>query len=168
MKNPVFKKLTSAANKFHWNADLEAEFMKAKQLLDERVALSPLDTFLELNLHVDTSKEGFCYVLTQPYQEDIDLDVNKKRRHIVAMGSTGLNSAQSRYSPVELETLGVVHAVTKLDYFTRGTPKLDIHSNCSALGPLFTKGIDEIKTAEDAREDNGLCNKCLSLSWNNK
>ena len=66
MKIPGLKKLTSAANKLHWNGDLEAAFLNAKQLLDERVALSPLDTSLELNLHVYASKEGIGYVFTQP------------------------------------------------------------------------------------------------------
>ena len=38
-----------------------------------------------------------------------------------------------------------MYAVTKLDYFTRGAPNLAVYSDCSALGPLFAKGIDEIK-----------------------
>ena len=73
--------------------------------------------------------------------------MDKKRHHIIAIGSTGLTGAQSRYSPVELETLGVVFAVTKLDYFTRGAPHLAVYSDCSALGPLFAKGIDKIKNS---------------------
>ena len=46
---------------------------------------------------------------------------------------------------MDLETLGVVYAVTKLDYFIRGAPNLAVYSDCSFLGPLFAKGIDEIK-----------------------
>ena len=46
MKIPGLKRLTSAANKFIWNPDLEAEFLHAKQLLDDIIALSPLNTDL--------------------------------------------------------------------------------------------------------------------------
>ena len=34
---------------------------------------------------------------------------------------------------------------TKLDYYTRGFPNIDVFSDCSALTSLFSKGIDEIK-----------------------
>ena len=52
--------------------------MLRSYVLNEKVALSALDTRLELSMLVNASKESIGYVLTQPYQEDIDFDVSKK------------------------------------------------------------------------------------------
>ena len=46
MKITGLKRISFAANKLIWNSDLEAEFLHAKELLDERIALSPLNTDL--------------------------------------------------------------------------------------------------------------------------
>ena len=53
-------------------------------MLDDRVALSPLNTDLGLELHIDASKEVIGYALTQPYCE-IGMDVKTKKRHIIAL-----------------------------------------------------------------------------------
>ena len=52
--------------------------MLRSYVLNEKVALSALDTRLELSMLVNASKESIGYVLTLPYQEDIDFDVSKK------------------------------------------------------------------------------------------
>ena len=60
------------------------------------------------------------------------------------MGSSSLTDCQSRYSPVEKELLAAVTAVTKLDYFCRAAPVVNIYSDCSTLVAITNKDWSDI------------------------
>ena len=52
------RKLCSANTNFHWNPNIEAEFNNVKEMLKNKISLSPMDTKKESYVHCDASKEG--------------------------------------------------------------------------------------------------------------
>ena len=63
---PILKKSTSARTKFQWTEAMEKEWEKMKEILQERVKLSPVDTKLPLELYTDASYFSIGYCLLQP------------------------------------------------------------------------------------------------------
>ena len=64
---------------------------------------------------------------------------------IVAANSSGLKDSQLGYSPVDYEVLALKFATDACCYFLYGAPSVNIFSDCSALGGLFTKPFGDIK-----------------------
>ena len=98
--------------------DRSRRFQEVKKRLQTIVPVTPVDTSKPLMIYADASNSGIGWILTQRKDNKLDLDENWKENQIVIeMGSTSLSECQSRYSPVEKETLAAVTAVTKLDFF---------------------------------------------------
>ena len=116
-----------------------------KKALKDKVSLSPLDTNKKLELWTDASNEGLGYILTQPFEREDEEGKKKVDRRIISIGSTGLTPSQTRYSPVQLETLAIVWSLTKCDYFCRGAPVVEIKTDSTACKGLFKKSLFEIK-----------------------
>merc|ERR1711951_179831 len=67
----------------------------------------------------------------------------KSNQVVIAMGSTSLSDCQARYSPVEKECLAALTAITKLDYYCRAAPEVNVYSDCSTLVSLSKKDFSE-------------------------
>ena len=64
---------------------------------------------------------------------------------IVAANSSGLKDSQLGYSPVDCEVLALKFATDACCYFLNGAPRVNIFSDCSALGGLFAKPLETSK-----------------------
>ena len=67
------------------------------------------------------------------------------------MGSASLTPAQTRYSTIELELLGITTAVSKLAYFCRHAENVILYTDCSPLVSLFKKDFSELDNARIGR-----------------
>ncbi len=74
-----------------------------------------LNPELESYLLTEASRCGSAFALIQ---EGAD-----RQKRLITCGSQGLNSAESRYAPMELECLGVVYAIQKCVFYIIGVPK---------------------------------------------
>jgi hypothetical protein len=98
-----------------WTPEHQMEFDKAKSVITSSTVVSYFDPNLPSTILTDASRVGLGYALVQH-------DVDGKAR-LIGCGSRALNSAESRYAPVELEMLGVEYATSKLEFYLRGSPR---------------------------------------------
>ena len=67
------------------------------------------------------------------------------QHQLVTLGSMGLSLTQSRYSTMELETLALVHAVNKLDFYLHYCPKIRVFSDSKNLSDYMQMNLPDIK-----------------------
>ena len=73
------------------------------------------------------------------------------RRQLITRGSTGLTETQSRYSTVELETLALVFAVSKLDYYLRHSSCIRVFTDSRNLTDYWKMALPDIKNSRIQR-----------------
>ena len=110
------------------------------------IKISPFDTNLKLHIHTDASAAGLGFVLSQPLEDDKE-DMYRLKRKIVTLGSAGLTPAQTRYSAVELEALAIFYAVSKLDYFTRYAPLVEVFTDSKTCVDYLNMDLSKIKNS---------------------
>ena len=64
---------------------------------------------------------------------------------IVNANSSGLKDNQLSYSPVDCEMLALKFATDACYHYLYGAPKVNIYTDCIALGGLFAKPLGDIK-----------------------
>ncbi len=118
-----------------WTPDNEKEFVAVKKLL----TLAPIarDPQLESKLLTDASRSRIGFALIQEGPDG--------QKRLITCGLCGLNSAEARYTPVELECLGVVYTSQKCAFYIMGPPKLfTVVTDHLLLLGVFNKPISEI------------------------
>ena len=88
--------------------------------------------------------------MSQPLMGDKE-DMYWLKRKIVTLGSTGLTPTQSRYSTVELEALAIYYAVSKLDYFTRYAPLVEVFTDSKTCVDYLNIDLSDIKNTRILR-----------------
>ena len=63
----------------------------------------------------DASRSGISFAMVQ--------EGPPGQKRLITCGSRGLNSAEARYVPVELERLGIVYVIQKCALYIMGAPK---------------------------------------------
>ncbi len=86
-----------------WTPDHENEFCAIKNILTFAPVAHYFDPELESYLLTEASRCGIGFALIQEGPDG--------QKRLITCGSRGLNSAESRYAPVELECLGMVYAI---------------------------------------------------------
>ena len=84
---------------------LQQEFEEINKLL-AHCFLSAFRIGLTTILYLDTSTEGIRYILSQEFPEGQGVNMSR-------MGSISLSATQTRYSPSELEQMGISWAVQR-------------------------------------------------------
>jgi hypothetical protein len=95
-----------------WTPELQAVFDSVKSKLTADLSTHFFDPALRSFILTDASRIGLGYLLLQE-------DPNSPTRfRTIACGSRSLNSAESRYAPIELECLGVSYALAKCHFLS--------------------------------------------------
>ena len=119
-----------------WLPEHQKAFDRSKQILVSPTVVSYFDPSLPPTILTDASRSGLGFVLVQHDAEG--------QMHIISCGSRSLNSAESRYAPVELECLGIAYAAEKLDFYIRGSPvPFKVVTDHRPLIGVFKKPLSE-------------------------
>ena len=140
--------MNSLINAFNWGGEEEKAFQELKDclidlLLDARNFR--MDSSLPLIVETDASKKALGAALVQ------EAVVNGvKERRLIYAASRSLKSAETRYSTIRRELLGVKFAITKFRKFLLGTHFI-VRTDHRPLDGLFKKAIMSIEN-EDLRD----------------
>ena len=151
------RKSCSGNSKFEWNDILNEEFELVKQQIIKKVRLVPYCPKKRLFLQTDASGRGLAYVL---FQYCVDHDPSKGV-NIISCNSTGITESQSRFSPVELESLAVLYAARSTAFWLIGCPEINLITDCSALKELMQKCISEIENPRLQK----IISRCNFFNW---
>ena len=113
-KMPKLRKFTGNGV-FKWTDAHYNKLERIKNSVREHIKLSPFNVKKPVHIHIDASQESLSYLLSHLIEDDKE-DSYRMKRQLITLGFTGLTETQSRYSTIELETLALVFAVSKLDY----------------------------------------------------
>jgi hypothetical protein len=113
------------------------EFNKAKEIYSNAISLTTFDFNCQTSIETDTSKVGIAYMLKQTD--------NKGKNYIINIGSTSLKLKHSLLAPTDLECIGMIFAIKKLDYYIRGCPKVELVTDCKGIATTIEKDFGEIK-----------------------
>ena len=84
---------------------------------------------------------------------------------LVQCGSAALTPTQQRYATVELECLAIQWAVIKCDFYLRGLPHFEVHTDHRPLEGIFKKGISEMQNARLMRMREKLVAYNFKVLW---
>ena len=143
-----FRHLLKPGNTFAWSPKLQDLFMLAKKEIADTVREGV--KHFEINrptcLSTDWSKGGIGYTLRQKWCtcEGIKPDCCPEGWRVNLMGGRFTTAAESRYSPVEGETLAVAEALHKLKYYVLGCPMLIVATDHKPLIGVFKSNLSDI------------------------
>ena len=84
---------------------------------------------------------------------------------LVQCGSCSLTDAQTRYSTVELECLGVVWASQKCDFYLRGLPSFEVWTDHRQLEGVWKKEMRDVTNPRLAKCREKMMPYAMSLKW---
>ena len=159
-----FRDLLKKEKKCYWDDVLQKLFEEARKKIAEEVfaGLEWYDVNKWTAVLTDYSKAGLGFIMTQKH-------CSCKKIHplcceggwkVCMVGISFLVPAESRYSRVEGELLGVVNALHKTRYYTQGAEKLIIGTDHKPLLGVLDKSMELIDNPRLQR----LAQK--TLSWN--
>ena len=123
-----FRNLLKPSTEFLWTPDLQEAFEKSKEEILRAVekGVRTYDMGKITCLATDWSKAGIGFMLLQKECNCTDITpvCCSSGWSLVFAGSRFTSGAESRYSPVEGEALGVAWALEKSKHFTLGCPQL--------------------------------------------
>ena len=130
-----------------WTANHTSAFNNIKQAICEETLLAYYDKDKPVFLEVDASGQGLGAVLLQGniLEDEFEASSETEGRFLsfrtrlkpIAFASKSLSDAETRYSNIERELLGVVWAVEHCNHFTFAN-KINIISDHKPLHPLFS------------------------------
>merc|ERR1712016_159776 len=99
-----------------WWPDLSQHCVRLRKLIHSDTAnLAPYDPKRRTELLTDASRLGIGFVLVQ-------FDEISQRWRLVWANSIALKGPQTRYSPIQLELLGLTWALQSCNFYLRGNP----------------------------------------------
>ena len=109
LRQPL-QELLKSSNEFVWTHVNEAAFSQVKEAIWKDITLRFFDADLPLYIEVDASKKGIGAVMLQPDKntKNTSNDAIPNNLRPVSYASKTLSSAESNYSNIECELLGVV------------------------------------------------------------
>ena len=121
------QKLTSSRAVMTWNASYQSLFVKANLLIKADMCMKFNANSKPLYLETDGFRVGLGAALLQTWEGTTCLKhmvPDNTILHPIAFANKGLTGAESRYSNVEREALGILHRLKKF------------HHYCFAKGPI--------------------------------
>ena len=154
-----FRDLLAKTKRLYWDSQLEEVFTESKaeivKLIRERVKIFELNR--ETCLSIDWSKKGIGYSLMQKpcsCAPPLNPNFGSGNWKIVFSGSRFTTAAESRYAPIEGETLALVYGLNSCKMFVMGCPKFLVavdHKSISSKSfmtqekkmehPIYRQGI---------------------------
>lgn len=113
---------------FVWSADQENAFLTLKRLLTQADMLQYYDVNSPVVIQTDASTAGLGATLLQ-------------RGKPVTYVSRSLTECETKYAPIELETLAIVFALARLDQYVFGHKDVTVQTDHKSLIPIFKKPI---------------------------
>ena len=136
-----FRNLLKPQETFTWTEELERAFVESKKLIVEAIkeGVKTFDPRTKTCLATDWSKKGIGFVLLQKRCDcpDITPVCCPQGWVTVFCGSRFLTGAESRYSPVEGETLAIAWALEKAKHFILGCPEFTVATDHKPLLKLL-------------------------------
>jgi hypothetical protein len=126
-----------------WTPEHQTVFDNVKAKLTADLSTHFFDPALRSYILTDASHVGLGYLLLQedPHHSPVCC-------RTIACGSRSLNSAESRYAPIELECLGVSYALAKCHFYLAGLPRpFTVITDHKPLVGLFEKPLSEVPIA---------------------
>ena len=135
--------------KFQWSDELEEAFARSKEEIIEAIkeGVSIFDPNKPTCLRTDWSTSGIGFFLGQKHCECNEIKVGccEDGWRITLAGSRFLRPSETRYAPVEGESLGVAWSLEQTRYFTQGCDQLIVATDHEPLIKLFgDRTLDEI------------------------
>ena len=128
------RELTHNNTTWNWLPEHEEDFQRIKNVLSDTANLAPYDPKRKTELITDASRVGIGFVLVQ-------FDEVAKKWRLVWANSTALKGAQKRYSPIQLELLGLTWALQSCKFYLRGNPGFLVKTDHNPLVGLFKRDI---------------------------
>ena len=145
---PNMRKQCAGGATFDWNDELDAEFTKVKQLMGDKIRLSPFDPDKTPHLILDGANSvGLGYMLVQ-FADEED---HSKGVQIIAANSTRLSQNQLMLSPMDVELLCLDFSLKGCEYFISHAPLVKVWGDCRALDGLLKKPIADVKNPKHQR-----------------
>ena len=128
--------MTSNNAQWVWLPIHTHEFNKVKEICSNAISLTTFDFSRQTSIETDASKVGVDYMLKQTD--------DKGKSYIINIGSTSLKLKHSLLAPIDLEGIGMILAIKKLDYFIRGCPKVELVTDCKGIVTTVGKPLGYI------------------------
>ena len=144
-----YRHLLKPSAKFQWNEELESIFETSKETIVQEIkeGVRLFEPSRPTCLITDWSVTGIGYLLMQKYCECPGRTPVCCREgwRLCLVGSRFTNGAESRYAPIEGETLAVVYALHQTRYYIQGCTDLTIATDHKPLlGILNDRALTEI------------------------
>jgi hypothetical protein len=150
-----FRELLSQKNgKFYWDDVLDKLFRDSKEKIIATIqeGVRSFELNLPTCISTDWSKVGIGYTLTQkhckcrgPYKPNC----GDGHWHTILAGSRFTKPAESRYAPIEGETLAVMYGLHQCRLFTLGCPELIVATDHKPLMKILNS--KPLETIENPR-----------------
>jgi len=142
---------------FRWLEDHEKAFRVVKSLLTSDAVVKAFNPALKTELYTDASRlYGLGYMLLQREKDG--------SHRLIRCGSRSLQSAETRYSTIELECLAIVYAVSQCDYYLRGGDFHVVTDHRPLLG-TFSKDLATVSNPRLLRYREKLQAYTFTISW---
>ena len=144
-----FKHLLSPKTKFLWCEKMDEAFDRSKELIIEAIkkGVEIFDPSRPTCLRTDWSITGLGFFLGQKHCDCAEVKIGccDNGWRITLAGSRFLRPSETRFAPVEGESLGIVWALEQTKYFTLGCKTLLVATDHKPLIKLFgDRTLDEI------------------------
>ena len=150
--------LTGKNKVFKWLPDHQTCFDNIKTTLTKTLSLQHFNTTLPTKLVTDASRlHGLGFALIQTPRTGSD--------HIIQCGSRSLQSAETRYSTVELECLAVSWAIRQCSYYLKGIQHFEVITDHKPLLGIFSKSLSEIDNPRLVRFREKIIGYPFTLNW---
>ena len=122
---------------FNWLPEHEEAFRNTKKELTRTMTLHHFNTNMQTILVTDASRTGLGFAIMQV--------ASGEPPRIVQCGSRALTSAEKNYAVIELETLGIVWAISKCQFFLIGIGDFEVVCDHRPQMGLFAKPLSSIE-----------------------
>lgn len=122
--------LTKKDRSFSWTEECDRSFKKVKEAISKTPVLKYYDENKELELQVDSSKDGLGAVLMQDGQP-------------IEFASRTLTETEQRWAQIEKEMLAIVFGLERFDQYTYGR-RIFVTSDHKPLETIIRKPLSEV------------------------
>ena len=130
--------LLSQKNVWRWEESHTIAFNKVKEVLSNPLCLATYDVNRETLIRTDGSKLNGISVVLYQKQED-------GKWRVVDCASRFLQDAEKNYYPIEIEMLGVMWGIKRMQMYLHGLPKFRVCTDHKPLIPILNyKGLAEM------------------------
>ena len=121
-----------------WTADMEAAFLKVKEIMKEEMVIHPYNKDWTTSIYTDGSNVGIGFALVQT-------DPETGYKHLIQAGSRSLTDTETRYETVSIELLAILFAVRACKHYLLASPTpVMINTDCRAILGVMRKNVTDM------------------------